>query len=232
MARMATPEERLTIDDGRVRGLGRLARGRRIRRDARGRARRGRRAWTTRSWSGFCARDERRRRSRRCGSTSRTWRAGGARPDPVARYRETWRGGVRGGAALERAAGGRCWAAASRSAGGSPPWPSPTGCPPPASSSWGTRCIRRASPSGSATSTSTASEVPMLFLQGTKDPFAQPPVLQPVLASSGTRADPCARRGRRTLLQRRAREGGRSRGRRRLAEIAARSSRSSGKPDG
>ena len=53
-------------------------------------------------------------------------------------------------------------------------------CRRPDSSSSATRCIRRASPSGSATSTCTAITVPMLFLAGHADPFATP-------ARAGTR---------------------------------------------
>ena len=104
-------------------------------------------------------------------------------PDPERVLRETWLAAFE--AATERGAAGRP-RGGSRSAAASPRCARPTGCRRRAGVPR-LPCTRRARPRSCAEHLERI-RVPMLFLQGTRDPFANPDLLKQVLARLGDRA--------------------------------------------
>ncbi len=155
--------------------------------------------WTTRSWSGSPARAST-RGSRPCGSTSPTWRAAAVRPTPSASSVTT--GAPRSRPRATRGRTSRSGRAGSRSAAGSPRWPPPTARSPAAGLVFlGYPLHPPGKPERIRDEHLYRIEVPMLFLQGTTDPFASPELLRRVVEKLGDRADARPVRGRRPLVR-------------------------------
>ena len=200
MARVPTPEERFTIDvpeKGTVERRVRAAR--RCVRLARARSTAPARAWTTRSWPGFArAIADEGVATLRCNFPY--MEAGKRSPDrqpvAVATVRAAFEAATER-ARRRRARLGRREVVRGAHGGGR----GRRGhCPPPDSSSSGIRCIRPGKPERVRDEHLYGIEVPMLFLQGTKDPFATAAVLEPVLAKLADRDAACGR-GRRALAR-------------------------------